>query len=137
MENINGNKWQLRLAAVVIFLLGAAAGALAPRAYHAWFDAPRASRQARFDQMLERLKLNAEQETQVRQVFDDTRGRLSALRKESEPQVKEIRRQADERLQRVLTPEQWRQFQQLMEERRSSGQRGGRGSGDQRTPDER
>jgi Spy/CpxP family protein refolding chaperone len=136
MENITRNKWQLRLAAAVIFLLGAAAGALAPRAYHAWFDTARVSRHARFEQMLDRLQLNAEQKTQVRQVFDDTRGRLDALRKESEPQVKEIRRQADERLQRVLTPEQWRQFQQMTEERRSSRQRGGR-DGDQRRHDDR
>jgi Spy/CpxP family protein refolding chaperone len=134
--NITGNKWQLRLAALVIFLLGAAAGALAPRAYHAWFDTARAPRQARFEQMLDRLQLNPEQETQVRQVFDDTRERLSQLRKESEPQVREIRRQADERLQQTLTPEQWRQFQQLMEERRSSGRRGERG-GDERRRDER
>ena len=133
MENITRNKWQLRLAAVVIFLLGAAAGALAPRAYLAWFGAPRVPRHVRFEQMLDRLQLNAEQRTQVRQIFDDTRGRLDALRRESEPRVDEIRRQADERLQQVLTPEQWRQFQQMMEEGRRSGRRGGR-VGDQRRP---
>ena len=134
MENITRHKWQLRLAAVVIFLLGATAGVLAPRAYHAWFDTARAPRHVRFEQMLDRLQLNPEQRTQVRQVFDDTRGRLDALRKESEPRVGEIRRQADERLQNVLTPEQWRQFQQMMDERRSLRQRGGR-DGDQRRRD--
>ncbi|HEV2766061.1 MAG TPA: periplasmic heavy metal sensor [Pyrinomonadaceae bacterium] len=134
MDGINRSKWQLRLAAAVIFLLGAAAGALAPRAYRAWFDGPRVSRQERFEQMLERLQVSAEQKAQVRQIFDDTRGRLDALRRESQPRVEEIRRQSDERLQQVLTPEQWRQFQQMVEEGRR--RRRGRG-GEQGKPDGR
>lgn len=136
MENMTRNKWQLRLAAVVIFLLGAAAGALALRAYHVWFDTARVPRRVQYEQMLDRLQLSAEQRTQVRQIFDDTRGRLSALRKESEPRVEEIRRQADERMQQVLTPEQWQQFEQMIKEVRSSRRRGGR-SDDQRKPDDR
>lgn len=124
MNNIASNKWQLRLAAVIIFLLGTAAGALAPRAYDAWFDGARQSRQDRFGRMLDRLQLNAAQRTQVEQVFDDTRGRLNALRRESEPRFEEIRRQADERLQQVLTPEQWQQFQRMMKEERSIRRRG-------------
>lgn len=127
MENITKNRWQLRLAAIIIFLLGAGAGALAPLAYRAWFDVARVPRHVRFEQMLDRLQLSAEQRTQVKQIFEDTRGRLATLRRESEPRVDEIRRQADERLQRVLTPEQWQQFQQMMEERRSPGRRGGGG----------
>jgi Spy/CpxP family protein refolding chaperone len=132
MKNIIKNKWQLRLAAIIIFLLGAAAGALAPLAYRAWFDTPRMPRHVRFEQMLDRLELSAEQRAQVRQVFDDTRGRLDALRRESEPRVDEIRRQADERLQEVLTPEQWKNFQRMTEEGRRSGRRG-----DQTRPDAR
>ena len=123
MENNNRYRWQLRLAAIIIFLFGAAAGALATRAYHAWFDTARTPRHVRFEQMLDRLQLNAEQRTQVQQIFDDMRGRLSALRQESEPRVKEIRRQADERMQQVLTPEQWQQFQKMMEEGRAERRR--------------
>lgn len=138
MNNSNQNKWQLRLAAIIIFVLGAAAGALAPRAYDAWFSISRQSRQARFEQMLDRLQLSAEQRTQVKQVFDDTRGRLAALRRESRPRVDEIRRQADERLQQVLTPEQWQQFQRMMEEEQGSGRRGRSERGNRpRMPDAR
>jgi Spy/CpxP family protein refolding chaperone len=53
---------------------------------------------------------------------------LQALRKESEPKVKEIRQQADDRLQKVLTPEQWQQFQQMVEEREAQ-RRGRHGKG--------
>jgi len=43
-----------------------------------------------------------------------------------EPKINEIRRQADGRLQTVLTPEQWQQFQKLRDERQHRG-RGPRG----------
>jgi len=35
-----------------------------------------------------------------------------------------VRQQADERLQKVLTPEQWKQFQQERDEMRSRERRG-------------
>lgn len=128
MESINRNKWQLRFAALVIFLLGMAAGAMAPVAYRAWANRAREPRHVRFEQMLDKLQLNPEQRTQVKQILDETRERLDALRKESRPRVEEIRRQADERLQSVLTPEQWEQFQQFRKEGRS-GRRGRGGEG--------
>jgi Spy/CpxP family protein refolding chaperone len=135
MESIIRNKWQLRFAALVIFLLGMAAGALAPVAYHAWTERTRAPRHVRFEQMLDKLQLSPEQRTQVKQILDETRERLGELRRESRPRVEEIRRQADERLQQVLTPEQWAQFQALRREGRSAGRRG-RG-GDRRDPEDR
>jgi Spy/CpxP family protein refolding chaperone len=119
MDISNKRKWQVRLAAILIFLLGFAAGALALNAYKRWDRTNVVSRQDRFDLMLNSLQLNADQKTQVHQIVDDTRGQLQALRKESEPRVAEIRRQADERLQKVLTPEQWKQFQAERDKLRS------------------
>jgi len=46
--------------------------------------------------------LTFDQKTHVHQILGDTREQLMALRKESEPRVGEIRRQADERLQKIL-----------------------------------
>lgn len=116
-------RWQLRAAAAMIFVLGFAAGALALNAYRSWSrGGGQVSRQDRFEQMSERLKFSGEQKTQVQQILGDTREQLQALRKESEPRVKEIRQRADERLQKVLTPEQWQQFQQMRGEMR--GRRG-------------
>jgi Spy/CpxP family protein refolding chaperone len=56
--------------------------------------------------------------------LDDTREQLQALRKESEPRVNELRQQTDERLQKVLTPDQWKQFQQERDKLRGRGRRG-------------
>jgi Spy/CpxP family protein refolding chaperone len=124
MDRLTKSSWQVRAATVAIFLLGFAAGALAMNAYRSWrrTDGPQ-TQQDRFEQLSKRLQLSAEQKTQVRQIFDDTRSQLDSLHKESEPRVSEIRRQADERLQKVLTPEQWQQFQKMREEGRRGGRR--------------
>jgi Spy/CpxP family protein refolding chaperone len=125
MDISNKRKWQVRVAALVIFLLGVAAGALSLNAYKRWgASRSESSRQGRFDDMLERLQLNADQKTQVHQILGETWQQLQALRKESEPRVSEIRRQTDERLQKVLTPDQWKQFQQERDKRRGRGRRG-------------
>ncbi|HEX8139342.1 MAG TPA: hypothetical protein VF544_17400 [Pyrinomonadaceae bacterium] len=131
MDRNSQSRWQLRAAALLIFVLGFAAGALSLNAYRAWSrGGAQVSRQDRFEQMAERLKLNGEQKTEVQKILGDTREQLQALRRESEPRVKEIRRQADERLQKALTPEQWQQFQQMRDETRSGRERRGReGSG--------
>lgn len=126
MDIIKKGKWQLRVAVVILFLLGFAAGALALNGYKRWGrSGAEASRQNRFEDMLDRLQLNADQKAQVHQILGDTRTQLHVLRKESEPRFDEIRRQADERLQKVLTPEQWKQFQQERETTRGRGRRGG------------
>jgi Spy/CpxP family protein refolding chaperone len=125
MDKTSKNKWQVRGAALVIFVLGFTAGALAWNAYKRFSrSGVEASRQDRFEQMLDRLQLSVEQKTQVHQILGDTRSQLQALRKETEPRFDEIRRQADERLQKVLTPEQWKQFQQERNEMRNRGRRG-------------
>ncbi len=125
MDRIRRSSWLVRAAALAIFVLGFAAGALAPAAYRAW-TRDGSGRRDRFAKMSEELKLSAEQQEQVRQIFGETRTQLEALRKESEPRFEEIRRQADERLQKVLTPEQWQQFQRDREEGRRRGGRRGR-----------
>lgn len=122
MNNIIRNRWQVRVAAALIFVLGFTAGILALNIYR---GLARADGRDRLQQMSERLNLNADQKTKVQQIFGDTREQLRALRRESEPRVNEIRQQADDRLKQVLTEEQWQQFQTMRNEMR--GRRGGRG----------
>jgi Spy/CpxP family protein refolding chaperone len=128
MDMNNRNRWQVRAAAALIFVLGFAAGALALNVYRAWSrGSAQESRQDRFEQMSERLKLGDAQKSEVQKILGDTREQLQSLRKESEPRVREIRREADEHLQKALTPEQWQQFQAMRNEMRGRGRRG-RGS---------
>ncbi|HET9526988.1 MAG TPA: periplasmic heavy metal sensor [Pyrinomonadaceae bacterium] len=123
MDNDTKNRWQVRVAALIIFVLGFAAGILALNVYRGLASGPRS--RDRMEQLTERLNLSADQKTKVQLILGDTRDQLRAVRRESEPKVNEIRRQADARLQEVLTPEQWQQFQTIRQEMR--GRRGGRG----------
>lgn len=125
MDTNSKSKWLVRGAAIIIFVLGFTAGALALNAYKRWDRTGAAlSRQDRFDRMLDTLQLSADQKTQVHKILSDSREQLQALRKESEPRVGQIRQQADEHMQKVLTPEQWKQFQQMRTELRGRSRRG-------------
>ena len=117
------NRWQVRVIAAIIFVLGFTTGILAVNLYRSL--ARNVTPRDRFEQLSDRLKLNVDQKTKVQQIFGDTREQLKALRKDSEPKVADIRRQADEKLQQVLTPEQWKQFQAIQEEMRQRRERGG------------
>lgn len=119
MEAAIKNRWQIRAAAVVIFLLGFLAGALSLNYYRLRSSAtPPAAARGRFEQVLDRLNLNQEQRAQVEKILSDSRAQLGEVRKQSEPKLNEIRQQTDERLKAVLSAEQWQQFEQAMSEMR-------------------
>ena len=126
MNITSKNRWQVRVIAAIIFALGFTTGILAVNLYRSL--ARNVTPRDRFEQLSDRLKLNADQKTKVQQIFSDTREQLKGLRKESEPKVTDIRRQADEKLQQVLTADQWKKFQAMRDEVR---QRRGRGGPDQ------
>lgn len=117
MDSNPKNKWQIRIAVVVIFVVGFVAGALALNIYRGRQWPPsRGPGRGGFEQMLDKLNLSTEQRTQVRAIFDDARTELTQLRKESGPKFREVRERTGERLQSVLTPEQWEQFQRMTNE---------------------
>ena len=124
MNNVAKNRWQVRIATMIIFVLGFTAGILAMNVYRRWDRGNN-----RMDELAERLQLTAEQKTKVQEILSDTREQLRAARQEMEPRMAEIRRQADGRLQTVLTPEQWEKFQRMRDERQRRG-RGPRGGPD-------
>ena len=117
MNNIAKNRWQVRVAAGIIFVLGFLSGILALNVYRAWARNSMTPGD-RFEQMSQKLQLNEDQKAKVKQIFNDTREQLRSLRQESEPKVNDIRKQADDRLVQVLTPEQWKKFQLLRDENR-------------------
>ena len=126
MTNVIRNRWQVRIAALIIFVLGFTAGILALNVYRGVVRSGGPGN--RMDELSERLQLTADQKTKVQEIFNDTREQLRAVRQETEPRMEEIRRQADGRLQTVLTPDQWERFQRLREERGRRGRgRGGPG----------
>ncbi|MEK6323129.1 MAG: periplasmic heavy metal sensor [Acidobacteriota bacterium] len=117
MDSNAKSKWQVRLAVLLLFVVGFIAGGLAMNIYRSRQWSPRASSRGGFEQMLDRLNLTQDQRTQVSGFFEDARKQLTELRKESEPKFREVRKNTEERLQSVLTPEQWEQFQQMTSKR--------------------
>jgi len=118
MTNVTKNRWQVRIAALIIFVLGFTAGILALNVYRRVRPFGSGNR---MDELSERLKLTADQKTKVQEIFSDTREQIRGVRREMGPRMNEIRHQADGRLQTVLTPEQWEQFQKLRDERQRRG----------------
>jgi Spy/CpxP family protein refolding chaperone len=122
--------WEVRLAAVVIFVLGFLAGALALnlyRGHRGFFPEGR----GRMEDVLGKLNLSGDQKSKVEGIFNDARTQLKEIRKQDRPKMGEVRKQTRERLQEVLSPEQLQQFDQLMKERHGRHGRGfGNGEGE-------
>ncbi|MEP6925547.1 MAG: Spy/CpxP family protein refolding chaperone [Pyrinomonadaceae bacterium] len=124
MNTDNRNRWQIRAATLLVFLLGFVAGALALNAYQSWASASNPIiKQNRYDQLFNQLNLTDSQRDEVQQIVGETRATLQKLREESEPRVQEIRGRSDEKLRKILTAEQWQQFQQARDKLRENDKR--------------
>jgi hypothetical protein len=120
MNSENRSKWQIRLATLSIFLLGAMAGAFALNAYNLWFGTPPQplTRAERLQKLSKQLDLETGQTTQIQQIFGDTREKMKVLKDEDEPRVQEIRNEMDGKLQKVLSAEQWQEFLKIRQAKR-------------------
>jgi Spy/CpxP family protein refolding chaperone len=125
MENNGKTQWRIRVAVVGVFLLGCLAGALAMNVYRGQFSRSfRDHRGERFEQMLDRLNLTAGQRAQMEEIIKESRSQLLEIRRQSEPRYKEIRKLTDEKLQTILSAQQWEQWQQMTKEIRGRRSRG-------------
>lgn len=86
---------------------------------------PSASRAVPDRANIRKLQLNEQQKVEVQNIFSNVRTEMQAIRQENAPQMQEVRTRANENLQKVLTTEQWQQFQQIRSE--SSERRRGEG----------
>ncbi len=124
---------KVRLAFLIIFILGFAAGALSFSVYSRRIETGRSTGwTGRFDreryvkQMTEAVGLRPEQMDALNAILDETREGFLALRKRLNPQFDEIRQQARNRIRRILNPDQQGRFDLFLkrwdEERRSEEQ---------------
>ena len=113
MDSKTRKKWEVRLAALILFVIGFIAGGLAMNLYRSREWAPRSGGRGSFEHVLNKLNLSEEQRTEVTAIFGNARKQLDELRKESEPKFREVRKNTDDRLKAVLTTEQWEQFQRM------------------------
>lgn len=120
MDSEKKGIWQIRIATLCVFMLGAMAGVIGMYSYQAWHAGKQPTRRERYQEAFGRLGMSDEQRASVQQIIGDMREKLSQLRKDAEPKVQEIRNETDQRLQKVMSPEQWQQFQQERDRIRQS-----------------
>lgn len=121
MRPMESKRWGVMGAALALFILGCLVGALGMNLYHRRYSANNGwARRAAFQQALKQLNLSVDQQARVAAILADTRSQLRDVRKEESPRVGDIRRKTRERLQSVLTPDQWRQLQEQMKRSESN-----------------
>lgn len=67
-------------------------------------------------QLVRELKLTPDQEKQVRQTLADTRDRYDAIRKEMDPQFRQVREENRDKIREILTAEQRPAFENFLTE---------------------
>jgi hypothetical protein len=108
---------RLALYAVLIFVSGAALGAIG----HQYFTpAPASANQYRSQYMQEmktRLKLSPEQARQVETILDETRAKYRELRERHRPEMQAIQEDQTSRVNAMLSAEQQAEYALLRKER--------------------
>ena len=119
MDKENTFNWKVRMATLGIFLLGTIAGALALNAYQIWFgNGSNTTRQQRFERVLDQVQLSDTQRAEFQKIMSETREEYK--NRPPNPEFEAIRQRADEKIKKVLTPEQWENFQRLRTEFREA-----------------
>jgi hypothetical protein len=109
-------KPRLRMALlwVTIFLLGGIAGWVG----HCMYKTKPPNRDQEFQKIIatmeRELKLDAQQLTLLKEIFDDSRMKYRALSKQFRPQYEAIRDESDNKIRAMLHPDQKTRFEELL-----------------------
>jgi Spy/CpxP family protein refolding chaperone len=66
------------------------------------------------DTMARELKLDAQQQKDLKDIFDESRMKYRALSKQFRPQYEAIRNESDNKIRQMLRPEQRTRFEELL-----------------------
>jgi Spy/CpxP family protein refolding chaperone len=108
---------------VLTLLLGVVVGG-AGVFFYAWYSGHwphRPDRQRLVRRLTRELNLNATQVQQLTQIMDETAKKFDDVRKQMDPQFDAVRKESQDRVRQILTPEQRDKFDAMMrrfEERR-------------------
>jgi Spy/CpxP family protein refolding chaperone len=108
---------------ILTLLLGVVVGG-AGVFFYAWYSGHwphRPDRQRLARRLTRELNLNATQVQQLTQILDETSKKFDDLRKQLDPQFDAVRKESQDRVRQILTPEQLAKFNEMVrrfEERR-------------------
>ena len=114
------NQWAALLLASLLFVGGAAIGALADHYYTRTVNPKPFAEDFRrhyISETRQRVKLTPAQVSQLEQILDDTKEKVRAVREASHPAMLKIREEQIARVKAILTPEQVPAYEQLVAER--------------------
>ncbi|HOI44565.1 MAG TPA: hypothetical protein PLX50_03005 [Candidatus Aminicenantes bacterium] len=103
---------------IAVFAIGVMAGFFGDRFFVHKKSAPRDKRPPRFptvEMMAKELELTPEQQALLRDVFSRNEEKLKSLRTEIHQRLADIRRQLKADVENILTPEQKRKFEAMLE----------------------
>ncbi len=113
------------LGILLVFLLGAASGALVTHMVHlarleAFISGGPAAREEHIVKRLTReLDLDSRQQGQVRDIVQETHSAVSAMKGQMRPHIEALLEQGQERINSVLRPEQREKFAKITSERKA------------------
>jgi Spy/CpxP family protein refolding chaperone len=135
------NSDRIKAAALValVFVLGVAFGVVGVLAGRHVLSAARPGNNGQgqqgqqISQLVHALNLTPDQEKQLRQTLADTRDRYDAIRRQMEPQMRQLQEQSRDSIRGILTAEQRTEFEQFRAESRNhrsdqNNRRGNQGS---------
>jgi Spy/CpxP family protein refolding chaperone len=113
------NQFTAAAFAALIFLGGAAVGALGHRYYAATtvIASSDAARHRYIEEMQNRLKLTPVQVKQLETIMHETKAETRAVRDSYKPQMLKIKQEHIQRVKSILTPEQIPAYEKLVAER--------------------
>lgn len=117
-------KWKAIVSIVIVFLLGALAGALVThKIYQQKVEGvikgePKSMREFIVRRMDHELHLDAIQLEQLCAIVQETHAEMKNLRKQFRPQTEEILARSQEKVRAILRPDQLEKYEKIVAERR-------------------
>jgi len=112
--------WKSLLLLVLVFFAGLAVGVVGTRIVVRRVVQGAIAHPERVQTYMERnltrrLRLDNDQQVKLHDILTDTRGQLTSLRKEFQPQAAEVLTDADKKISALLTPEQQERYDKFKE----------------------
>ena len=117
-------KWKAIVSIIIVFLLGALAGALVTHTiYHQRMEGimkgePRTMRELIVRRLNRELHLDPNQLEQVRAIVEETHAEMKKVRRQFRPQIEEILTRSQEKIRTLLRPDQLEKYEKIIEQRK-------------------
>jgi hypothetical protein len=117
-------KWKAIVSIIIVFLLGALAGALVThkiyqhRVEGIMKGEPKTMREFVVRRLERELHLDANQQEQLRAIVEETHAEMRRVRRQFRPQIEEILARSQEKIRVLLRPDQFEKYEKIITERK-------------------